>query len=91
MSVEIRHQPDQHRFTTEVDGHAAYVEYEPAQDAIAITHTIVPAAIGGRGIAGELVRAAMAYARDSGLKVRPDCSYADDWMRKHPDFADLRA
>ena len=24
-------------------------------------------------------------------KVVPQCSYADGWMHKHPDYADLRA
>ena len=55
---EIRHDAAHHRFVTEVDGHTAYVEYEPGDSAIAITHTIVPQEIGGRGIAGQLVRAA---------------------------------
>jgi predicted GNAT family acetyltransferase len=56
-----------------------------------ITHTIVPAAIGGRGIAGDLVRAALEHAKAQGLKVEPRCSYADAWMRKHPQFEALRA
>ncbi|MBN8261522.1 MAG: N-acetyltransferase [Xanthomonadales bacterium] len=89
--TSIRHDAAHHRFTTEVDGHAAYVEYVPGTSAIAITHTIVPPAIGGRGIAGELVRAALLHARNEGLRVDPQCSYADAWMRKHPEFDALRA
>ncbi|QDA58363.1 GNAT family N-acetyltransferase [Thermomonas aquatica] len=88
---EIRHDAAHHRFVTEVDGHLAYVEYVPGDNAIAITHTIVPAAIGGRGIAGNLVRAALLHARNEGLKVEPLCSYADAWMRRHPEFDALRA
>ncbi|WP_240906133.1 GNAT family N-acetyltransferase [Thermomonas sp. HDW16] len=88
---EIRHDAAHHRFVTEVDGHVAFVEYEPGASAIAITHTIVPAAIGGRGIAGNLVRAVLLHARNEGLKVEPLCSYADAWMRRHPEFEALRA
>lgn len=88
---EIRHDAAHHRFVTEVDGHTAYVEYEPGDSAIAITHTIVPQDIGGRGIAGQLVRAAALHARNEGLRVDPICSYADAWMRKHPEFDALRA
>jgi predicted GNAT family acetyltransferase len=58
---------------------------------MAITHTIVPPEIGGRGIAGALVQAAVEHARAQGLKVAPHCSYADAWMRKHPQYGDLRA
>lgn len=89
--TEIRHDAAHHRFVTEVDGHTAYVEYEPGASAIAITHTIVPDAIGGRGIAGALVRAAALHARNEGLQVDPVCSYADAWLRKHPEFDSLRA
>ena len=58
---------------------------------LAIAHTEVPGAIGGRGIAGKLVRAAVEYARDAGLKVAPVCSYSSEWMDRHPEYADLRA
>ncbi len=90
MSTEIQHDGARHRFTTTVDGHEAYVEYERNGDVMTITHTIVPSAIGGRGIAGDLVRNAMDHARADGLRVEPACSYADAWLRKHPDYADLR-
>ena len=89
--TSIRHDAAHHRFTTEVEGHLAYVEYEPGTTAIAITHTIVPPPIAGRGIAGDLVRAAMLHARNEGLRVDPQCSYADAWMRRHPEFDALRA
>ena len=91
MQSNVRHDAAAGRFTTEVDGQQAYVEYEPADGVMAITHTIVPAAIGGRGIAGTLVQAALDHARAAGLKVAPQCSYADAWMRKHPEYENLRS
>ena len=87
----IRHDAAHHRFTTEVDGHHAYVEYVPGTSAIAITHTIVTDAIGGRGIASELVRAVALHARNEGLRIDPQCSYADAWLRRHKEFEGLRA
>ena len=89
--TDIAHDPASQRFTTEVDGQAAYLEYERAGEVMVITHTIVPPAIGGRGIAGDLVRTALELARTEGLKVDPRCSYADAWMRKHPEYDALRA
>ena len=62
MQSDIRHDAASQRFLTEVDGHAAYVEYERCDGVMAITHTIVPAAIGGRGIAAALVRVAVGHA-----------------------------
>ena len=89
--MDIRHDAASHRFSVDVDGHTGYVEYEPGDGMITITHTIVPPAIGGRGIAGQLVRAALDYVRSEGLKVVPRCSYADTWMHRHPDYNALRA
>lgn len=88
---EIRHDMVGKRFSIEVDGHTGYLEYEPGHGTITITHTIVPPAIGGRGLAGQLVQAVLEHARASGLKVAPHCSYADVWMRQHPEYEGLRA
>ena len=91
MSHHIQHDAAARRFTTTVDGAQGYVEYERDGDTMTITHTIVPSQIGGRGIAGELVKAALEHARAEGAKVAPRCSYADAWIRRHPEFEDLRA
>ncbi|MEO6227213.1 MAG: GNAT family N-acetyltransferase [Thermomonas sp.] len=91
MNNTIKHDPESNRFNTVVDGVTGYVEYELAGNTMTLTHTIVPPAIGGRGIASELVKTALDHARAEGLKVVPQCSYADSWMRKHPEYEDLRA
>ncbi len=90
MTITIRHTPETRRFTTTVDGHEGYVEYSRQGDTLSIDHTIVPGAIGGRGIAGDLVKAALEHARAEGLKVHPACSYAEAWMRRHPEYDALR-
>lgn len=54
-------------------------------------HTLVPPAIGGRGIAAQLVEALVADAREQGFKVRPVCSYVVKKFNEHPEWADLRA
>ena len=87
----IAHDTARGRFTTEADGQTGYLEYERNGETMVITHTIVPPAIGGRGIASELVRAAVEHAKAEGLKVDPRCSYADGWLRKHPEYEALRA
>lgn len=54
-------------------------------------HTLVPPAIGGRGVAARLVEAMVADAREDGFRIRPQCSYVAAWFDRHPDAADLRA
>src|SRR5690606_33441768 len=70
-SSQIRHEPDALRFLVEQDGEVAELVYALERGRMVIEHTRVPEAIGGRGIAGQLVRAAFAHARDTGLRVVP--------------------
>ena len=88
---EIRHDRDRGRFVVREGDREGFVEYEREGGALAINHTEVPPEMGGRGIAGKLVEAALQYARDEGLKVLPRCSYADAYMRRHAEYEDLRA
>ena len=85
----VAHDAAAHRFTLAVDGHQAVLDYLQRDDAMVITHTGVPNAIGGRGIAAALTRAALAQARAAGLKVIPECSYAVAFMQRHGEYADL--
>ena len=84
------HEPAGNRFSVSGEGVTAVVEYTIDGDVMTILHTLVPEALGGRGVAGALVRAALDFARSEGLRVRPTCSYADAWMRRHPDYDSLR-
>ncbi|HEY5862003.1 MAG TPA: N-acetyltransferase, partial [Casimicrobiaceae bacterium] len=49
----------------------------------------VPPAHEGKGVAGALVRAALAYARARDLRVLPACSYVRSYMQHHPETHDL--
>lgn len=91
MNAAIRHDAARRRFELVVDGHACELDYAFENGTMTITHTGVPAAVGGRGIAGELVATAFATARANGWKVRAACSYAQAWAARHPEHADLLA
>ena len=77
------------RFETTVEGHLAITAYSIRDGVMTMPHTEVPAALEGRGIAGQLVAAALAHARAQGLKVNPTCSYVAAYMRRHPEVQDL--
>ncbi|WP_305804554.1 GNAT family N-acetyltransferase [Stenotrophomonas sp. YIM B06876] len=87
--LAIRHNPTGQCFHVDVDGHQARLEYRKEGPRMVITHTGVPAAIGGKGIAGALTVAALDYARAAGLKVVPACEYAAVFLRRHDEYADL--
>lgn len=89
MSMQISHDPAAGRFSTRLDGHEAELAYRRQDGRLVIDHTGVPEAIGGRGVAGKLVRAALDYARAEGLRVVPLCSYSATYIEGHPEYADL--
>ena len=90
-ALDIRHDAEGGFFSVVVDGVKGYVQYERTGDTLEATHTVVPNAIGGRGIAAQLVARLFEHARAEGLKVQPHCSYVAAWTRKHPEVVDLLA
>ncbi len=91
MTLDIRHDDKAHTFRAIVDGERCVLDYELDGSTMTITHTGVPEAVGGRGIAGKLTRFALATARTRGWKVIPDCSYAQQFFEKYDEYADLLA
>lgn len=79
------------RFEATVDGQLCIADYRLQRGVMVMPHTVVPPALQGRGIAAELVRAALEWARAEGLKVEPLCSYVALYMRRHPETQDLLA
>ena len=84
--MEILHNEEKRKFYVEVEGYEAHVDYRLADGGLDIRHTIVPQEIGGRGIAGLLVKAAYDYALSHELKAVATCSYAVKWLEKHPEY-----
>src|SRR4051794_40845325 len=76
------------RFEIRQDGHIAVLVYELDGKRFRIIHTIVPEALGGHGLAGRLMQAAVARAQAEDLTVIPDCPYARSWLDKYPEVAD---
>lgn len=77
------------RFQTVVEGHRCVLDFTIEDDVITMDHVGVPSPVGGRGIAGELTRHALDWARDKGLRVVPNCPYVSSWIDRHPDYQDL--
>ena len=87
----VRDNKAEHEFELVVDGHRALAAYQMEGDTIVFTHTIVPKAIEGRGVASRLIRGALDQVRDRGLKVVPQCPFVAAYIKRHPDVQDLLA
>jgi predicted GNAT family acetyltransferase len=78
---------ERERFVAEVDGELARLEYEVDGGRLVLLHTEVPEPLGGRGLGGRLVEAAVERAARDGLTLAPWCPYARKWLQDHPDAA----
>lgn len=58
------------------------LDYQRQGERVLITHTLVPATLGGRGIAARLTKHALAWMRGQGLTVVPVCSYAVRYLER---------
>ena len=90
-TVDVRHNEAASRFEAAVDGRLAVASYHLDGNVMRMYHTEVPAALEGRGIAGQLVRAAFAHATANGLRIEPRCSYVRAYMQRHPETHALLA
>ncbi len=73
------------RFQLEAEGAHAILEYRLRDHAINLVHTEVPQQLRGRGLADQLVGAALEYAREHQLRVIPSCPFVKAYLRRHPD------
>jgi predicted GNAT family acetyltransferase len=82
--------PDRSRFEVHVEGEIAGVaEYRLRPGEIAFTHTQIDPRFEGRGLASELIRAALSQARAEGLAVLPFCPFVRGYIAGHPEELDL--
>ncbi|MEY2448021.1 MAG: uncharacterized protein QOH79_1497, partial [Acidimicrobiaceae bacterium] len=77
--------PAEERFELTEDGQLAELVYHLHGDRLTLIHTEVPEALGGRGLGGVLVKAALDRARRDHLTIVPSCPFARRWLEKHPD------
>ena len=90
--TEVTDAPERSRYEITVDGElAGFASYRQRLGRITFVHTEIDDAYAGRGLGGQLARAALDAARARGLAVRPDCPFIKSWIAQHPDYADLVA
>jgi len=81
-------------FYIEEDGEwIAELSYIKSADGktITIDHTQVDEKLAGQGIGEQLVQAAVQYARENGLKIKPLCPYARKVLERNSEYQDVLA
>jgi len=88
-ALNVVHNENAKQFEITVDDHVALAAYDMEDGKIVFTHTEVPPELSGRGIANQLAKSALEYARDRKLKVLPQCAFIASYIKRHDEYADL--
>jgi predicted GNAT family acetyltransferase len=84
--VTVEHDAERSRFVVRLPDGDAELLYAPfGDDVLDLQHTEVPPSGRGHGVGDALIRAALAHARERGLRVMATCPYVQAWLRRHPD------
>ena len=85
--VAVTDNKDGSQLEIRADGQLAELMYRTRAGRLILVHTEVPEALGGRGLGGELVRAAIRKAKAESMTLVPLCPFARSWLERHPDEA----
>ncbi len=89
-TTEVRNNRDRSRYEIVVDGTVAgFLQYTMRGGRVLLTHTEVPDANSGKGLATTLVRGALDDLRRRGLGMVPVCPFVERFVERHPEYDDL--
>ncbi len=88
-SVNVVNNEHEQRYEVDIHGQLAVLEYKRRGKHIIYTHTGVPPALEGHGIASKLAHTALEDARKEELSVTPSCPFVASYIREHREYLSL--
>jgi uncharacterized protein len=90
LPVAVRDIPESKNYEAIVNGSVVgTLIYELEGRRVVLTHTIVEPAYRERGVATTLIAAALDDIRAKGLTITVLCSFVNDFLAQHPEYADM--
>jgi predicted GNAT family acetyltransferase len=87
--IAVVDHPERNRYEARVGNRVAVLTYHREPGRITFVHTGVPHAIEHHGVGSRLAQVALDAARADALKVVPSCPFVAEYIREHPEYADL--
>ena len=91
MENEVKNIPEESRFEIDLGDKKAYLDYHLSGNTIIYIHAYTPPEYRGKGIAAQVAKYALDYARDHNLKIIPQCPYIRDYIAAHKEYQNLLA
>jgi uncharacterized protein len=103
MQMDIQHDPEANRFhvpaheagdreggPVEMADRGVVLSYrQVAPDVVDLRSTLVPPHLRRNGFGTRLVRHALEWARDNGMRVIPSCPFVASFIERHPEYQEL--
>jgi predicted GNAT family acetyltransferase len=87
--LQVTHNQKESTFEVWIDGHLSKLDYMQDGKNFVIMHVGVYPELRGQGVAGKIMEAGLAYARQNSFRVVPMCSYAASYIRRNPQHMEL--
>lgn len=88
--LRVEDNPAKHRYEARAGERLlGFVSYRVEGGGFTLVHTEVEPELEHRGVASQLVAAALDDIRARGLPVVPICPFVRGFIRRHPEYADL--
>jgi len=87
--LAIRDNAARSRYEAEVDGGVAFIDYAHGDDGLILSHTEVPEALRGQGIAHRLIRSVLEQLRGEHRTMVPLCPFVLSFVKRHPEYRDV--
>lgn len=89
MEYQLIDNAEQKRYYFEIEGLKPRIEYIRAKEKIVLSHTEVPKALEGKGVASALIKAVLQDVDDKGLVLVPLCPFVAMYIKRHPEWKRL--
>lgn len=88
--IDVRDNPQRHRFELLVDGElAGLADYRDRDGAVVVIHSEVDRRFRGQGLGETLARGTLDQLRERGVKVIPSCPFFAKFVAEHREYDDL--
>ncbi|ARD43176.1 GNAT family N-acetyltransferase [Colwellia sp. PAMC 21821] len=85
MSYLLIHNEAASKYEYHIERHIAYITYDDQNGHMHLTHTIVPEALAGKGLAKTLLEAVLQQIKKDNKQAVAKCSYIVKYLEKYPE------
>lgn len=89
MKEKVIHNKAKSQFIIVIDGKESLVDYFIDKKKMNLYHTYTHPDLRGKGLAAQVVKAALEYAEKNNLKVVDGCSYVQSFISKNKKYKAL--